>query len=104
MSDGESFSTFSIYVAGDGWVTCYSYPDKTPILSIDGGGSSVSISVRGRDATEEAVQFARALARHAQAFAAEVERVHAIQHPGNASDGNSGTGGDDTKATDSKAA
>ena len=77
MSDSESFSTFSLYVSADTWVTCHHYQDQTPILAIEAGRASVSISVKGRDASDSAVKFARALARHAQEFAAEVERLHA---------------------------
>jgi hypothetical protein len=79
MSDDESFSTFSLYVGADTWVACHHYPAKTPILVVDVPGMSVSISVRGREATESALAFARSLAQHAQAFAAEVERLHAEQ-------------------------
>jgi hypothetical protein len=76
-ADGESFSAFSLHVAADTWVTCYQYPDKTPILSIQAGASDVSISIKDRNADQAAVGFARALARQVQAFAAEVERLHA---------------------------
>jgi hypothetical protein len=74
---GESFSTCSLYVSGDTWVTCYKYGDKTPILSIQAGSSELSLSIRDRTADEAAVLFARALVANVQAFAAEVERLHA---------------------------
>jgi hypothetical protein len=78
MSDkSESFSTTGLYVSADTWVTCYQYADKTPILSIQAGRSEVSISIKDRNADEAAVEFARTLARNVQAFAAEVERLHA---------------------------
>ena len=82
MSNGsQSFSSFSLYVSADSgadaWVVCHRYPSKTPILAIDAGKSSVTISIKGRDATESAVEFARSLARQAQAFADEMERLHA---------------------------
>jgi hypothetical protein len=72
-----SFSSFSLYVADDTWVTCHRYAEQTPILAISAGDSSVSLSIVDRKATDAAVKFARALAREAEAFAAEVERVHA---------------------------
>ena len=75
--DRASFSSFSLYVAAGTWVTCHRYAEQTPILSVSAGGSSVSLSVVGRKATDEAVKFARALAREAAAFAAEVERLNA---------------------------
>ena len=76
---GESFSTCSLYVSADTWVTCYRYPDATPILSIQGGRSEFSISIKDRDADEAAVEFARTLLRNVQSFATEVERLHAEQ-------------------------
>jgi hypothetical protein len=76
-ADGESFSSCGLYVAADTWVNCYQYPDKTPILSIQAGASEFSISIKDRNADQAAVDFARALARQVQAFAAEVERLHA---------------------------
>jgi hypothetical protein len=80
MSDkGASFSTCSLYVCADTWVTCYQYADKTPILSIQAGASEFSVSIKDRNADEAAVEFARALVRNVQSFAAEVERLHAEQ-------------------------
>ena len=46
---------------------------------MDAGPSTVSISTRGRTADESAVEFARALAREAQRFADEMERMYAAQ-------------------------
>lgn len=77
--DRTSFSSCSLYVAADTWVTCHRYAEQTPILSVSAGGSSVSLSVVDRKATDEAVKFARSLAREAEAFAAEVERLNAGQ-------------------------
>src|SRR5262249_54961438 len=102
-SSGGSFSSFSLYVGTDNWVGCHHYGDKTPILVIDAGDSSVTISPAGREATDAAVEFARALVVKAQEFAAEIERLHDAQL---ASDASSTADGDDgtTKATGSKAA
>jgi hypothetical protein len=77
--DQESFSHCGLYVSADTWVTCYQYPDKTPILSIQAGASEFSISIKDRNADEAAVEFARTLVRNVQSFAAEVERLHAEQ-------------------------
>jgi hypothetical protein len=77
MSGGDSYTSFSVSVGADSRVTCHHYSDRTPILVIDVSGVSVQISAKGRDATESAAQFARSLAHHAQAFADEVERLHA---------------------------
>jgi hypothetical protein len=79
--DNGSISAFGLYVGADSLVMCHHYGDETPILVIDVEGCSVSISVKGRDASESAVEFARSLARHAQAFATDVERLHAETTP-----------------------
>ena len=97
MSDkGGSFSHLGYHVGGDWHVRCSTYADTTPILSVDGGPSTLSISTRGRDADASAVEFARALACEAQKFADEIERMHA-EH---LADDNSTT----DKAADSDAA
>jgi len=76
---GGSFSSINLCV-GDGWQTyCHTYADTTPILGVDAGPSHISISLRGRNADQGAVDFARALADEARKFAAEVERMHAAQ-------------------------
>lgn len=77
MSDGGSISSLGLHVGTGARVTCHRYADQTPILRIDAGEASLLISVKGRDASDRALEFARALAREAQAFAAEVERLHA---------------------------
>lgn len=78
MSIGDgSFSTFSIYVNSDWSVRCSHYPDQSPILSVDAGESSFTVSIRGRKTDQAAVEFARALVREAQAFADDLERLHA---------------------------
>ena len=75
--DDKSFTTFALYTGADTLVTCHHYPDQTPILAINAGKATVTISVKGKDASDSAVTFARELAHHAQEFAAEVERFHA---------------------------
>jgi hypothetical protein len=100
--DSRSIFSFGLYASTDTWVTCHHYADQTPILAIDAGASSLTISVKGHDASDSALTFARELARHAQEFAAEVERIHAAQHPGTAIT-NGGTAATD-KAAGSKAA
>jgi hypothetical protein len=76
---GGSFSHFSYHVGGDWVVRCTTYPDTTPILSLDAGSSAVSVTTKGKDADKAAVEFARALAREAQKFADEMQRMHAAQ-------------------------
>jgi hypothetical protein len=79
MSCSGSFSRINLHVGADWRVYCHTYDDTTPIFDIDAGASSVAISVRGRNADQAAVEFARALAHEAQKFAAEMERMHAAQ-------------------------
>jgi hypothetical protein len=93
-SAGGSFSHLSLHLGSDFMVRCSAYDDQTPILTIDAGNASVSITPSGTDANDNALKFGRELARKAQEFAAEIERMHA--EPGNP-DGN-------TKADAGKAA
>ena len=104
-SSGGSFSSVGLYVGTDGWVKCHLYGDKTPILVIDAGDSSVTISPAGREASGAAVEFARALVGKVQEFAAEIERLHAARHSGDGNDAGEGNSADSSgKATDPKAA
>jgi hypothetical protein len=90
--EGGSFSHLSYHVGADWHVTCNTYPDTTPILTVDCGPSTVAISTRGRDASESAVEFARSLVREVQRFAEEMERMHAAHlDGGNGTDKAAGT-------------
>jgi hypothetical protein len=80
--DNGSFSRTGLYVGADWLVLCHVYADKTPILDINAGGSSVSLSMRDRAADASTVEFARNLAAAAQKFAAAVERLHTAQLDG----------------------
>jgi hypothetical protein len=84
MSDGNSFVHLGVHVGSDWTVRCNTYPDHTPILDVDAGGTAVAFCIRGRGAGQSAVEFARELVRQAQVFAAEVERMHAAQGDDNA--------------------
>ena len=80
-SDGSSFGSASLHVGADWMVRCCTYPETTPILSIDAGTTAVSVSIADRQQMSgEAVAFARELARQAARFAADCERLHAAQH------------------------
>jgi hypothetical protein len=79
---GGSFSNSSYHVGDDWRVRCGTYAGTTPILSVDAGASSVSITTKGRGAGKDAVEFAWALAREARKFADEIERMHAAQLDG----------------------
>jgi hypothetical protein len=87
-SDGGSFASMSVHIGTDWRVDCHTYDGHTPILSVDAGPVAVCYSIDARQATKAAVEFARALARDAQLFAAEVERLHAAQLPHAGDDNN----------------
>ncbi len=76
---GGSFSHLSYHVGDDWRVRCSTYDDTTPILAVDAGPSTLSITTRGKTAGKTAVEFARALADQARKFADEMERMHAAQ-------------------------
>jgi hypothetical protein len=77
--EGGSFSHLTYHAGADWRVRCITYADTTPILSVDGGPISMSITTRGRESGEGAVEFARALALEARKFADEMERKLAAQ-------------------------
>ena len=93
-SQGGSFSHLSVHLGSDWRVDCHTYDDHTPILTVDAGNLAVSFSIASRGADDDALGFARALARDAQAFAADIERMHAAQ----ANAGDVGGGDSTTKA------
>lgn len=78
MNNRESFSYVDVFV-GDDWKTLVStHSDRLPSLIVNAGPTTVTLKVAGTETvTENAVKFARDLLRNVQAFAAEVERLHA---------------------------
>ena len=79
-SGGGSFGSAGLYVGTDWAVRCSTYPDSTPILSIDAGHAAMSVSITPmKQMGDEAVAFAREFARQAALFAAECERLHAAE-------------------------
>ena len=78
-SAGGSFSHVSFHVGSDFTARCSTYPDHVPIVSLDAGDGCVSFTPAGQDATDEALEFARALLRAVQEFAGEIERMHAAR-------------------------
>ncbi len=79
-SAGGSFSSAGLHVGTDWHVQCSTYPDRTPILSVDAGHHAISVCIAGRTViSAEAVAFARELAHEAGRFAAECERLHTAQ-------------------------
>ena len=88
--DSGSYSHMGVQVGGDWRVYCHTYDDHTPILTVDAGPVSIAYSIKNRCPDDDALGFARALARDAQAFAAEIERLRA---------GRAGTGDHDDSET-----
>jgi hypothetical protein len=79
-SESSSFGSSGVYVGTDWQVRCSTYPASTPILTIDAGRSAMSVSVTPmKQMSDEAVAFARELARQAALFAAECERLHGAE-------------------------
>ena len=83
-SGGGSSGRVGIYVGEDWWTFLSTYDDHTPILDLSCGSTTVSLSVADRKVGVAAVEFARELADKAARFAAEVERLHARDHDGEA--------------------
>lgn len=74
---GETFTHIGVHVAEDSYVRCAAYPQRLPILTIRAASATVDVSIRDEQADENAVRFARGLAKQAALFASEVERLHA---------------------------
>ena len=94
-SDGRSTAHIGVHIGGDWWLHLSTYADHSPILDIDAGSTSVSLSFDGQQLTASAVKFAGELAEKAARFATEVERMHACQLDGNSEasqDGGAGEG------------
>jgi hypothetical protein len=87
VSTGGSFSHLSMHVGASFWVHNSTYADTTPILSLDVWDTAVSITPAGKDTTDDALRFAGDLLQHVQAFAAEVERMHAARDSSATTDG-----------------
>jgi len=76
----ESFGSVDAHAGQGARVDCYTYAATTPILSVYAGRLCVSISIADRTVIPaHAVAFARELAAQAGVFAAECERLHAVQ-------------------------
>lgn len=77
ISDGGSFGQLSLHTGRDGRVWCCTYPNAAPILNITAATTTVAVCLGGEQVSDEFVAFARELARGAERFAAEAERLHA---------------------------
>ena len=73
----RSYAQHTLLVWADCHVRLNTYGGNPPILAIDAGPITINMSIMRRTADQSAVDFARALVREVQAFAAEVERLRA---------------------------
>jgi hypothetical protein len=71
-----SSSRMDVYVGHDASVECRTHEERTPFLSVEAGGAEVTFCLIERPVSTRAVEFARELARQAQVFADEAERLH----------------------------
>jgi hypothetical protein len=82
VSGRESFGSVNLHAGEHVHADCYTYPQTTPILTVQAGRLTVNISIADRTAiASHAVTFARELASQAAAFAAQCERLHAAHQP-----------------------
>lgn len=80
MGDCTSYGSMSFRLGSNARVTCHTYPDNGPILSLSAGDWSLSMSPAGRTAiTDGDVAKARRLAEAVTTYLAECERLHAEQ-------------------------
>ncbi len=77
MTAEHSYLHTGLLIGEDGAVRCNTYPSALPILVVECGPNALNISVKSGLAAHRAAVFARALARAAEDFAAEIERMQA---------------------------
>jgi hypothetical protein len=68
-----------LHVGKKSCAECFTYVARSPILSINAGSTSVSLSLAGDEINDDAVSFARSLVDQARLFAAEIERLHSVE-------------------------
>lgn len=64
-----------IRVGADWAITCHSYPDRTPILSLNVGTFSFMVSAADQAVTADHMEFAWALVEAANDYLNELERL-----------------------------
>ena len=79
-SGGGSSGRVGLYVGEDWWTFLSTYDDHGPILDIAAGSTTVTVCFDGSRLGASAVEFARELADRTANFAAEAERLHAVDH------------------------
>ncbi len=79
-SGGGSMARIGVHVGEDWWTFLSIYDEHGPILDIAEGSTTVTVCFDGSRVTAAAVEFARELADRTAKFAAEAERLHAVDH------------------------
>ena len=74
-----SFAHMSVHVGSDWRVRCITPTGQPPLLDIDAGDTDLSVGLAGQEIRASAVEFATELAREAERFAAEVQRIYVAQ-------------------------
>jgi hypothetical protein len=83
---GGSFAHVIAHLGTDTRLSLSTFPDRAPILAVEVGSVTLSLSKRGvgEVVTADDLQVARDLHRSAGAYVAELERLHAVHTTVNA--------------------
>jgi hypothetical protein len=71
----RSATHHSLHVGADWSVTCHTYPDRSPILAVRLGLTSVSLSAMSNAVTSDHVDFAYELIAAVNDYLVECERI-----------------------------
>ncbi len=90
-ADGAAKVQSYVRLTASTYIHCCTYEDEAPILAIQDGAADITITNPGRgEVTEEDVRFGRMLAEAVARYAAELERLAAIDPTTAADPGESG--------------
>jgi hypothetical protein len=78
-ADGEATVESYVRLTASTFIRCCTYQDAAPILTIQDGAADITITNPGRgEVTEDDVRFGRALAEAVTRYAAELEKLAAL--------------------------
>jgi hypothetical protein len=90
-ADGEARVESYVRLTASTFIRCCTYEDAAPILTILDGAADITITSPGRgEVTEDDVRFGRLLAEAVNRYAAELERLAALDPATAADPGESG--------------
>ncbi|WP_018635891.1 hypothetical protein [Parafrankia elaeagni] len=75
----RSSTHLALHIGTDWHATCHTYPNRTPILSVDASLSMFSLSPAGGTVTADHLQFARTLRDAVTIYLADCERIARAQ-------------------------